>query len=66
MTKKQPPLEELVCKHYEDVHDVEVRTRKANEQRDELKRRLCMLFGRGDYENGRRYLIELLGGLPGS
>lgn len=66
MAKKQPQLEELAEAFFEAVHDQDAAARELAEQRDALRHAICRLFGRGNYENGRRFLIELLGGLPGS
>lgn len=61
MRKPVPTIEELAA----EVHEAAENVRRANQEevrlREELRRRLCVAAGRGNYESGRRLLADLLG-----
>lgn len=61
MTKLKPyPIEEDVAAFFEAEQRLELDKRHAQQRRVELAKRICLLFGRGNYENGRNLVLDLL------
>lgn len=62
MAKKQRTIEELVEEVFKAAATQDAAARKLADRREVLRSALCRLFGSDDYEKGRRFLVELLGG----
>lgn len=61
MRKNPPPtIEELAIEVHEATAKVTDAQQNAAAAREAARKRLCVAFGRGDYERGRAFLRDLL------